>query len=101
MMYEPFAAIDAINSEGLQDQLVKVWAKTNKTILFVTHTVDEAAILADEVHVFSPRPTSIVETVPVDLPRPRDKISPEFIAVVARLRQAIDDAMGLPGAVAA
>jgi NitT/TauT family transport system ATP-binding protein len=93
LMDEPFAAIDAITREGLQRQLVEVWARTHKTVLFVTHSVDEAAYLGDEVHVFGPRPASIRETVAIDLPRPRNKEAPEFIAILAHLRRSIDEAM--------
>jgi len=90
LMDEPFAAIDAITREGLQQQLVDVWRKTGKTILFVTHSVDEAAFLGDEVHVFGARPASIRETVAIDLPRPRDVTAPAFAEIVRRLRRAID-----------
>jgi NitT/TauT family transport system ATP-binding protein len=93
LMDEPFAAIDAITREGLQRQLVEVWARTHKTVLFVTHSVDEAAYLGDEVHVFGPRPATIRESIAIDLPRPRDKESSAFIAVVSHLRRSIDDAM--------
>ena len=90
LMDEPFAAIDAITREGLQRQLVEVWSKTRKTVLFVTHSVDEAAFLGDEVHVFGARPASIRESVTVDLPRPRDNGSKIFLDIVVRLRRAID-----------
>jgi NitT/TauT family transport system ATP-binding protein len=90
LMDEPFAAIDAITREDLQRQVVEVWAKTKKTILFVTHSVDEAAFLGDEVHVFGARPASIRESVSIDLPRPRDTTVPAFSEIVRRLRRAID-----------
>ena len=90
LMDEPFAAIDAITREGLQRQMVEVWAKTGKTVLFVTHSVEEAAFLGDEVHVFGARPASIRESVTIGLPRPRNTSSPEFVAITARLRNAID-----------
>ena len=90
LMDEPFAAIDAITREDLQQQMVDVWSKTKKTILFVTHSVAEAAFLGDEVHVFGSRPASIRESVTIDLPRPRDPTSPDLAAIAARLRRAID-----------
>jgi NitT/TauT family transport system ATP-binding protein len=93
LMDEPFAAIDAITREDLQRQLVDVWSKTKKTILFVTHSVAEAAYLGDEVHVFGARPASIRESVTIDLPRPRDPTSPALAAIAARLRRAIDAGM--------
>jgi len=93
LMDEPFAAIDAITREALQQQLVDIWSRTQKTVLFVTHSVDEAAYLGDSVHVFGPRPATIHETVAIELPRPRDKTSPDFIAAVGQLRRSIDAAM--------
>lgn len=96
LMDEPFAAIDAITREGLQRQMVDVWRKTRKTILFVTHSVDEAAFLGDEVHVFGARPASIRETVAIDLPRPRDVTTPAFAEIVRRLRRAIDSGNASP-----
>jgi NitT/TauT family transport system ATP-binding protein len=93
LMDEPFAAIDAITREGLQRQMVEVWLKTRKTILFVTHSVDEAAFLGDEVHVFGARPASIGESVAIDLPRPREPTSPAFGEIVRRLRRAINTGM--------
>lgn len=90
LMDEPFAAIDAITRETLQREIVDIWAKTRKTILFVTHSVAEAVYLGDEVHVFGTRPASIRETLKIDLPRPRDSSSPRFIDAVEYLRHAID-----------
>ncbi len=89
LMDEPFAAIDAITREGLQRQMEIVWSQTKKTVVFVTHSVEEAAILGDEVHVFGARPTSIRDSVKISLPRPRDTSSPAFTAIVNRLRNAI------------
>jgi NitT/TauT family transport system ATP-binding protein len=90
LMDEPFAALDAITREDLQRQLVDVWSRTRKTVLFVTHSVDEAAFLGDEVHVFGTRPASIRESVTVELPRPRATASAAFIDITNRLRRAID-----------
>lgn len=90
LMDEPFAAIDAITRETLQREIVDIWSKTRKTILFVTHSVAEAVYLGDEVHVFGTRPASIRETLTIDLPRPRDPSSPRFVEAVDYLRNAID-----------
>src|SRR5262245_19036906 len=65
-------------------------ARPERRILFVTHSVDEAAFLGDEVHVFGARPASIRETVAIGLPRPRDVTTPAFAEIVRRLRRAID-----------
>jgi NitT/TauT family transport system ATP-binding protein len=99
LMDEPFAAIDAITREGLQRQIVDIWSKTGKTILFVTHSVAEAVYLGDVVHVFGTRPASIRESVPIDIPRPRNPAAPRFVEMVEHLRLAID-ASHASGAVA-
>ena len=90
LMDEPFAAIDAITREGLQRELVDIWTKTGITILFVTHSVDEAAFLADEVHVFGVRPSSIRKTVRIELPREQRVASTAFLGKIAELREAIE-----------
>ena len=72
LMDEPFAALDALTREQLYGDLQRIWKARNKTIVFVTHNVREAACLGDRVIVFSPRPGRIREEFAVDLPRPRD-----------------------------
>jgi NitT/TauT family transport system ATP-binding protein len=72
LMDEPFAALDALTREQLYGDLQRIWKARNKTIVFVTHNVREAACLGDRVIVFSPRPGRIREEFSVDLPRPRD-----------------------------
>src|SRR5437899_3950751 len=72
LMDEPFAALDALTREQLYGDLQRIWQARNKTIVFVTHNVREAACLCDRVIVFSPRPGRIREEFTVDLPRPRD-----------------------------
>lgn len=93
LMDEPFAAVDAITREGLQRELVDVWLKTKITIIFVTHSVDEAAFLADEVHVFGARPSSICYSCAITLPRPRNVAAAPFQQIAAGLRDAIDRGM--------
>jgi len=99
LMDEPFAAIDAITRETLQREIVDIWSKTRKTVLFVTHSVAEAVYLGDEVHVFGTRPASIRETLKIDLPRPRDTSDPRFVEAVEYLRQAINQSHVQAGAV--
>ncbi|MDR1930248.1 MAG: ABC transporter ATP-binding protein [Treponema sp.] len=71
LMDEPFAAVDAQTRETLQDELLNIWEKTGKTIIFITHSIEEAVFLADRVAVMSTNPGTIKALVRVDLPRPR------------------------------
>jgi len=78
LMDEPFGALDAMTRERLQDELVDLWSRTGLTVLFVTHSIEEAIFLADRVVVMSPGPGRIDNEYLIDLPRPRDIASPEF-----------------------
>jgi len=71
LMDEPFASLDAQTRELMQAELLKMWRQTRKTVIFVTHQIEEAIYLSDRVVVFSARPAKIREIVKVDLPRPR------------------------------
>lgn len=71
LMDEPFAAVDAQTRETLQDELLRIWEETQKTIIFVTHSIDEAVLLADRVAVMSTNPGTIKEIVEIKLTRPR------------------------------
>jgi ABC-type nitrate/sulfonate/bicarbonate transport system ATPase subunit len=75
LLDEPFGALDALSRRELQRWLLEVWDRFRKTILFITHDVEEAVFLADRVLVFSARPGRIVTELPVTLPRPRQAIS--------------------------
>lgn len=78
LMDEPFGALDALTRHAMQKQLLEVWQRHQKTVLLVTHSVDEALYLADRVIVLSARPGRILDIVTVDAPRPRDLTSVEF-----------------------
>jgi len=78
LMDEPFAAVDAQTRAILQEELQRLWLDSRKTVVFVTHSVDEAVFLADRVAVITSRPGIVKEIVPVDLPRPRDITSDAF-----------------------
>ena len=75
---EPFASLDAYTREGLQDVFLDIWEKTNSTILFITHDIEEAVYLADTIYVMTASPGTIKEEVDVELERPRDRYSEEF-----------------------
>jgi NitT/TauT family transport system ATP-binding protein len=72
LMDEPFGALDAQTREVMQEELTHLWERTGKTIVFVTHDIDEAVYLADRVVVLTARPARIREEIKIALPRPRD-----------------------------
>jgi NitT/TauT family transport system ATP-binding protein len=79
LMDEPFAALDALTRDAMQQLLAEVWRETRKTVIYVTHNVAEAVYLADRVVVMSPHPGTVKTEVPITLPRPRDPLSMEFL----------------------
>lgn len=93
LMDEPFGAVDAQTREQLQEELLKIWAQTDTTVIFVTHSIDEAIYLSDRVVVMQARPGRIKEEFAIDLPRPRwegdVKADPRFSRMRARLRDAL------------
>jgi NitT/TauT family transport system ATP-binding protein len=81
LMDEPFGAVDVLTREKLNLEIQSLWEQTRKTIVFVTHSIQEAVFLADVIFVFSPRPGTIIQTVKIELGRPRDRAmihTPEF-----------------------
>jgi len=87
LMDEPFGALDAQTRNMLQQEILGIWQKTKKTVVFITHSVDEAVYLSDRIIVLTPRPGRICKIFPVDLSRPRDRTSVEF----ARVRREVLD----------
>src|SRR4029079_3133664 len=79
LMAEPFAALDALTRDAMQQLLAEVWRETSKTVIYVTHNVAEAVYLADRVVVMSPHPGTVKTEVRIALARPRDPLSVEFL----------------------
>ena len=93
LMDEPFAALDAQTRELMQAELLRVWQETGKTVLFITHQIEEAVYLADRVGVFSARPGRVKTILDVRFPRPRPlelKRTPEFLAPVEEIWRLIE-----------
>ena len=93
LMDEPFAALDAQTREIMQRELLKIWAEKRKTVLFITHQIDEAVYLADRVLVFSSRPGRVAADIAIPFARPRDlslKRSPEFLKIVDEIWNLIE-----------
>lgn len=93
LMDEPFSALDEFTREKLHLDLLDIWRKTNKTIVFVTHNIAESVFLSDRICVLSPHPGRLSAIVDVDLPRPRNmeiKNTPEFTALVSKTRNSFE-----------
>src|SRR3954462_1563829 len=94
LMDEPFASLDAQTREFMQTELLRIWEQGRKTVLFVTHQIDEAVFLSDRVLVFARRPGRLQETLEIKLPRPRElaiKRTPEFVRYVDHIWRLIED----------
>ena len=85
LMDEPFGALDAFTRERLQQELLDIWERTKLTVIFVTHAIEEAILLADRVVVMAAAPGRIVADERIDLPRPRDPTEPAFNLLRRRL----------------
>ncbi len=85
LMDEPFAALDAQTRTLMQEELLRVWGSDRRTVIFVTHNIEEAILLGDRVVVMTARPGRIKEIVRVELPRPRDVTAPDFNAIRRRV----------------
>ena len=92
LMDEPFGALDEISRDHLNEQLLALWAKTGKTVCFVTHSIPEAVYLSTRIVVMSPRPGRVIDVIDSPLPgeRPLDiRESPEFLEIAARVREGL------------
>ncbi|MEV0775166.1 ABC transporter ATP-binding protein [Streptomyces sp. NPDC050428] len=95
LMDEPFGALDEQTRRILQEELLSIWERRRLTVVFITHSMEEAVLLGDRVVLMSPRPGRIAEIVPIDIPRPRSadvgglEKSPEFTAITSRLWESL------------
>jgi len=93
LMDEPFSALDEFTREKLHIDLLNIWRKTNKTIVFVTHNISEAVFLSDRVVVLSPHPGRVSAVIDINIPRPRDmesKQTPEFYDYITKIRNSFE-----------
>lgn len=99
LMDEPFGALDALTRVQLQDQLLETWSRDRRTVMFITHDVDEAVYLANRVVVMAAGPGRLQEVIDVDLPYPRTeemRLSPEFAAIRNRVWHAVYHQQPMP-----
>ncbi len=93
LMDEPFGALDERTRHRLQDELLAIWERTGRTVLFVTHNIDEAVYLGQRVVVMADRPSRIADDFTIEMPRPRDRVAPEFVQALLRVRAVLEKVM--------
>jgi ABC-type nitrate/sulfonate/bicarbonate transport system ATPase subunit len=96
LMDEPFASVDVLMKTHLHAELARIWQTYQTTVLFVTHDVEEAVYLADTIVVMTPRPGRLKRVVALDLARPRDRLSPEFVDVRREIQQVFSEIQADP-----
>jgi len=94
LMDEPFGSLDSQTRNALQEFLLRIWQKRADTIIFVTHNVDEAVFLSDEIVVFSKRPARIIKILKIEYPRPRDRTSEECNKIRRDVLKILEEEMG-------
>ena len=97
LMDEPFGALDAQTREGLQDELLAIWENTRTTILFVTHSINEAVTLADEIAILAAHPGRLVRVIKNDLKRPRSRTGADVVALEREIYEQRNSADGAGG----
>ena len=98
LMDEPFASVDAMTREVLHDELLGIWERDRRTVVFITHSIDEAIVLSDEIFVMSRSPATIVAQIPVDIPRPRRERTVRGLPQFGELREHCWDLLERGGA---
>jgi len=98
LMDEPFASVDAMTREILHDELLGIWERDRRTVVFITHSIDEAIVLSDEIFVMSRSPATVVAQIPVDIPRPRRERTVRGLPQFAELRERCWDLLDRGGA---
>ena len=100
LMDEPFAALDAQTRDLMQSELLQIWERSKKTVLFVTHSIEEAAYLSDRVIVMTARPGRTKDVIQIDLPRPRDyemRLTPKFNEIKLRIWEVLREELSSRG----
>lgn len=93
LMDEPLSALDAQTRNYMQDELIKIWESTRKTIVFVTHNVEEAVYLGDRIVVLTARPARVKGVIEVDIKRPRSRFAPDFLSLRMRILEMLREEM--------
>jgi ABC-type nitrate/sulfonate/bicarbonate transport system ATPase subunit len=89
LMDEPFGALDAQTREILQEEMLRIWQRERKTVVFVTHSISESLFLADRIVVMATKPGTIKTVIDVELPHPRERTEPAFIALERKIKQLV------------
>lgn len=89
LMDEPYGQLDVKLRFYLEDELVRIWSELHNTVIFITHNVEEAVYIAERILVLTNKPTTIKESIPINLPRPRDALADDFV----ELRNYVTDAI--------
>lgn len=90
LMDEPFSALDCHTRNKLQSFLLNIWSRRKDTILFVTHNIEEAVYLSDSIVIISSNPARVLKTIPVDIPRPRDRTDSESNSIRRKVRKLLE-----------
>lgn len=99
LMDEPFGALDAITRQGMQDELLRIWRETGKSILFVTHDIDEAVYLADRVLLLAGTPAHVTMEYEIETPRPRQRDGAEIVALTSKIRAGLSESYSYGGGI--